>query len=58
MLRMGIVLLGFFVVGQEDWMRWLLCLVGFVLARLAVWRLTQPPGEDWAHPARGSGHAP
>ena len=58
MLRIGIVLLGFFVVGQEGWARWLLCLVGFVLARLMVGRVTQPRGEDWAQPARGSGHAP
>ena len=58
MLRMSIALLGFFVVGREDWTRWLLCLVGFVLARLAVWRLTQPLGDDRAHPAHGTGHAP
>lgn len=46
MLRMSTALLGFFVVGREDWTRWLFCLLGFVLARFAVQWLTQPPRED------------
>ncbi len=58
MLRTGTALLGFLVVGQEDWKRWLLCLLGFVLARLAVQWLTQPRREDQAHSAPGAGYAP
>lgn len=43
LLRMSLTLTGFYFVGGEDWRRWLLCLLGFVLARLAVKRLTRPP---------------
>jgi F1F0 ATPase subunit 2 len=42
LLRMSITLAGFYVVGREDWRRWLLCLLGFVLARLVVKRHTRP----------------
>jgi F1F0 ATPase subunit 2 len=34
--RMSIALTGFYFIGREDWERWLLCLAGFILARLAV----------------------
>jgi F1F0 ATPase subunit 2 len=43
LLRMSITLAGFYIVGREDWQRWLLCLLGFVLARLAGKWLTRPP---------------
>src|SRR5579884_1675494 len=36
LLRMSVTLGGFYFVGGEDWRRWLLCLFGFVLARLAM----------------------
>lgn len=45
LLRMSITLVGFYFVGREDWQRWLLCLLGFVLARLVVQWLTRPPVE-------------
>jgi len=43
LLRSSVSLTGFYFVGGEDWRRWLLCLLGFVLARLVVKRLTRPP---------------
>ena len=43
LLRMSITLVGFYFVGGENWKRWLLCLLGFVLARLVVKWLTRPP---------------
>jgi F1F0 ATPase subunit 2 len=58
MLRMSIVLLGFLVVGQEHWERWLFCLLGFVLARLAVQWSTRPSGEDRSRSAPEAGYAP
>jgi len=58
MLRMSIALLGFLAVGREDWERWLFCLLGFVLARLAVQWSTRPSGEDRARPAPEAGYAP
>jgi F1F0 ATPase subunit 2 len=36
--RMGVVLTGFYYTGREDWQRWLVCLVGFILARSIVKR--------------------
>ena len=58
LLRMGIALAGFYFVSAGHWQRLLLCLLGFVLARLAVTRLTRPPGEHQApQPLEGS-HAP
>ncbi len=51
LLRMGIVLAGFLLVGDGDWRRLLLCLAGFVTGRIAVTRLTRcvapatPPPE-------------
>ena len=45
-LRMSITLVGFYFVGRDHLGRWLACLLGFVLARLIVTRLTRrPPGQ-------------
>ena len=40
-LRMSITLAGFYFIAREDWERWLLCVLGFVLARLLIQRLTR-----------------
>jgi F1F0 ATPase subunit 2 len=58
LLRMVIVLGGFYLVGGDNWERWLACLVGFVLARVAVWRLTRPRGQDGPVPAPEARYAP
>jgi F1F0 ATPase subunit 2 len=34
--RMSMALSGFYLVGRENWGRWLLCLIGFILARMFV----------------------
>jgi len=52
LLRTSVTLMGFYFVGREDWRRWPLCLLGFVLARLIVKRLTRPAVED--HDTRAS----
>ena len=41
-LRMGITLAGFLLVGLDHWDRLLLCLLGFVMARLAVTWIIRP----------------
>ncbi|WP_372661060.1 ATP synthase subunit I, partial [Hydrogenophaga sp.] len=41
LLRTGVALTGFYLVGGGHWQRLLACLVGFVLARLLVTRLTR-----------------
>jgi F1F0 ATPase subunit 2 len=40
LLRMGIVLAGFYFVGRGDWRRLVICLLGFIIARFTVMRLT------------------
>lgn len=39
LLRMGIILAGFYLVGHGDWKRLVACLVGFIMARLVLMRL-------------------
>jgi F1F0 ATPase subunit 2 len=52
-VRMSVVMLGFFLVGQGDWKRLVACLVGFILARIAVIRWTRSPFQQHAE----DGHA-
>ncbi len=43
LLRMGVTLGGFCLVADGEWLRLLLCLLGFTLARAAVTWLTRLP---------------
>ena len=45
LLRMGIVLTGFYYVSGNGWQSMLLCLVGFLIARVVVTRITRPHFE-------------
>lgn len=47
-LRLGIALAGFYFIGQQRWESWLLCLLGFIMARFAVQWLTRLRGRDVA----------
>ena len=58
LLRMSIALAGFYFVSGGHWERLLVCLLGFVLARLIVTRLTGPPAERHNAPAKEVVHAP
>ena len=55
LLRMSIVLAGLYFVAQGRWLRLLLCLFGFVIARLVVKWLTR---ENQALPAQAVRYAP
>ena len=67
LLRMGGALIGFQLVGGGQWPRLLACLIGFVLARLVVLRLTRPAvvstpsaattTADALHPSQEGHHA-
>ena len=57
-LRMSIVLAGFYFVSGRHWERLLLCLLGFIMARLIVTWLTRPSGEPHTRPAHEASHAP
>jgi F1F0 ATPase subunit 2 len=58
LLRVGLTLAGFYGVagGQPD--RLVLCLVGFVIARMVVMRLTLPRADGAARPEKEARHAP
>ena len=58
LLRMSIALTGFYFVAGSHWERMLLCLLGFVMARLVVTWLTRPSGEGQTAPERRARHAP
>jgi len=57
-LRMSLALAGMYLVSGGQWERLLLCLLGFVMARLVVTWLTRPSGEHQTRPAREASHAP
>jgi F1F0 ATPase subunit 2 len=58
LLRMGLALTGLYFVAGGHWQPLLLCLLGFVLARIAVIRLTRPLDDNTATQAAESSHAP
>jgi len=58
LLRMAIVLPGFYFVSGGDWRRLLACLLGFVIARFILMRLAGPPLERAALPGKGAIDAP
>ena len=58
LLRMSIVLAGFYFVGHGVWKRLVTCLLGFTIARYMVMRLTRTPIEHPHSPAKEVSHAP
>jgi F1F0 ATPase subunit 2 len=56
LLRMGIVLAGFYFVANLGLGRLMVCLLGFVLARLVVTQATRTAGEPL--PSQEARHAP
>lgn len=58
LLRTSITLIGFYVVADGHWQRILLCLLGFIMARLIVTRLTRASGEAQTSPVIEASHAP
>ncbi len=57
-LRMGIALTGFYFVSGGHWQRLLLCLCGFIMARLVVIWLNRPQRNSSIHPEPEGRHAP
>jgi F1F0 ATPase subunit 2 len=57
LLRTGITLAGFYLVAAGHWERLVVCLIGFVLARVAVTRLTRPTKQS-AYWTGEASHAP
>ena len=42
LIRIGVTILGFYAVSQHHWERAVVCLVGFLIARTIVTRVTKP----------------
>jgi len=58
LLRTSIALVGFYFVGRGHWERLVVCLCGFVVARLVVTWLTRPSGENKDRTTQEASHAP
>jgi F1F0 ATPase subunit 2 len=58
LVRMSVALLGFYLVAGGDWHRLLLCLLGFVVARSAVERLTRATAGSSQEANVEASHAP
>ncbi len=58
LLRMSVALTGFYFVFDGHWQRLLLCLLGFVMARLVVTWLSRPAGDSRSRRAQEASHAP
>ena len=58
LLRMSIALAGFYLVSGGHWERLLLCLVGFVIARLVVTYLSRSSEDSQSRPIQEAGYAP
>jgi F1F0 ATPase subunit 2 len=58
LLRMTIVLAGFYFIGRGHWNRTLVCLLGFVVARFLVMWLTRTPVEHHNSRTKEASHAP
>jgi F1F0 ATPase subunit 2 len=58
LLRMSLVLAGFYAVGGGHWERLLLCLLGFLAARVIVTRMTRHPERHNPCSTQEARHAP
>lgn len=58
LVRMGVALTGFYFVSNGHWERLLLCILGFVMARPVVMRMTRLPRVNLAIPASEASRAP
>lgn len=56
-LRTGLVLFGFYFIMRDHWERLLVCIIGFVIARFIVMRVTGIPGDHNKDLKKESSHA-
>ena len=56
-LRTTIVLAGLYVVAGDDWQRVMLCLLGFIIARVIITRYTDLQINQHIMQAKETGHA-
>lgn len=58
LVRTGIAMVGFYLVGGSHWERWLTVLVGFLVARLVIKWLTRLSGNVLTSLEAEARHAP
>ena len=58
LVRMSLVLVGFYFVGRGNWQRLVACLLGFIIVRFCVMRLTRTPVEHPCLTVKEASHAP
>ena len=58
LVRMSLVLVGFYFAGRGNWQRLVACLLGFIIARFCVMRLTRTTVEHSHFTAKEVPHAP
>ncbi len=58
LVRMSTTLTGFYLVGRGNWERLLVCLLGFLTARVMVTWMTRQSGTDRICRAQEASHAP
>ena len=58
LMRMSIVLAGFYLIGRGRWDRMLACLLGFIITRFLVLRFTRTPVEHHGSRTKEASHAP
>jgi F1F0 ATPase subunit 2 len=57
LVRTAVALAGFYLIGRSDWDRLLVCLLGFIVARHIVTRLTRD-AEQPPYLTQAANHAP
>jgi F1F0 ATPase subunit 2 len=57
LLRMGITLAGFYFVADGNWQRLIACLLGFILTRFVVVRLSRSSDETQSQSGLEANHA-
>jgi F1F0 ATPase subunit 2 len=55
-VRVGIVLIGFYFIGSGDWKKLIVCLIGFIVARFAVIHYTKSMDEKIVQIKKGANH--
>jgi F1F0 ATPase subunit 2 len=58
LLRTALVILGFYLIGKGHWERMILCLLGFILARIIVNRLVQLRERKQTYSVKEGSHEP
>lgn len=58
LLRLSAAALGFYLVGHGNWARLIVCLIGFITARLVVAWITRPSEDLHRSAARAASSAP